>query len=126
MTEKLQVVLDSGMSALRTSLVKPRLKPWVDGFITVPHNINDEQFAEFEANDPFVQQLIVNLDGLLSSLKGGLTGGNYERLVMMVAGEVAVQLEKAVMKSSFSRLGKLIYGCIGECIHFCPFFNTYE
>jgi len=106
-SDKLKIVLDTGMAALRTAAVKPRIKPWIDGFITIPHNINDEQFAEYEANDPFVQGLIVNLDGLLNTFKSGLTSGNYERFVMMVAGEVTLQLEKAVIKSSFSRLGGL-------------------
>lgn len=105
-TDKLKIVLDTGMAALRTAVVKPRLKPWIDSFTTIPHNINDEQYSEFEANDPFVQGLIVNLDGLLNTFKIGLTTGNYERFVMLVAGEVTLQLEKAVMKTSFSRLGK--------------------
>lgn len=104
-SDKLRLVLEAGVSALRTAVVKPRLKPWLDGFITVPHNINDEQFAEYEANDPFVQALILHLDTLLSTFKAGLTPGNYERFVMLVAGEVTLQLEKAVMKSTFSRLG---------------------
>ena len=68
-SDKLKIVLDTGMAALRTAAVKPRIKPWIDGFITIPHNINDEQFAEYEANDPFVQGLIVNLDGLLNTFK---------------------------------------------------------
>lgn len=106
-SDRLKTVLEAGMSALRTAVVKPRLKPWIDGFVTVPHNINDEQFAEYEANDPFVQALILNLDGLLSTFKAGLTPANYERFVMLVAGEVTLQLEKAVMKSTFSRLGGL-------------------
>ena len=105
--DKLKIVLDTGMAALRTAVVKPRLKPWIDSFTTIPHNINDEQYSEFEANDPFVQGLIVNLDGLLNTFKIGLTTGNYERFVMLVAGEVTLQLEKAVMKTSFSRLGKI-------------------
>jgi len=106
-TDKLKLILDAGMAALRTSTVKPRLKPLVDGFITVPHNINEEQFAEYEANDPFVQELIVKLDELLTTFKVGLTSGNYERFVLLVAGEVSMQLEKAVIKSTFSRLGGL-------------------
>ena len=48
----------------------------------------------------------MNLDSLLKTFKSGLTPGNYERFVTLVAGEVTVLLEKAVMKSSFSRLGK--------------------
>ena len=43
------------MAALRTAAVKPRLKPLIDGFSTTSRNISDEEFAEYEANDPFVQ-----------------------------------------------------------------------
>ena len=106
-TEKLRIVLDTGMAALRPAAVKPRIKPWIDAFVMVPHNITEEQFAEYEANDPFVQGLIVNLDGLLNAFKVGLTAGNYERFVTLVAGEVTFQLERAVFKSCFSRLGRL-------------------
>lgn len=78
-------------------MIKPRIKPWVDSFPT--HDINEDTFADFEANDPFVQTLIMNLDGLLSSFKGSLTANNYETLVAMMASEVTLQVEKAAMKS---------------------------
>ena len=48
------------MSGLRTAAVKPRLKPLIDGFTTASHNVNDEEFAENEANDPFVQGKIIS------------------------------------------------------------------
>lgn len=85
------------MQLLRQSVIKPRIKPWVDSFPT--HDINEDTFADFEANDPFVQTLIMNLDGLLSSFKGSLTANNYETLVAMMASEVTLQVEKAAMKS---------------------------
>ena len=43
----------------------------------------------------------------MQSFKSGLTAANFDSLVMLVASEVTVQLEKAVIKSSFSRLGGL-------------------
>ena len=44
------------MAALRTAVVRPRLKPWIDAFLTVSHTIgSEEQLADFAANDPFVQ-----------------------------------------------------------------------
>jgi len=106
-SNKLKTVLDSGMAALRTAAVKPRVKPWVDTFMSTSHNITDDQLAEYEANDPFVQALVVNLDGLVKSFKGCLTSLNYDSLVMIVASEVTTQLEKAVLKSLFSRAGGL-------------------
>eukprot|EP00092_Neocalanus_flemingeri_P002605 GFUD01002792.1.p1 GENE.GFUD01002792.1~~GFUD01002792.1.p1 ORF type:complete len:401 (+),score=143.44 GFUD01002792.1:554-1756(+) len=104
---KLKAVLDSGLTALRTSAVKPRIKPWLDSFCSSSHNITEEQFSDYSANDPWVQQTIVNLDNLLKSFKSGLTVANFDSFVMIVASEVTVQLEKAVVKSSFSRLGGL-------------------
>jgi len=106
-SNKLTSVLDSGMAALRTAAVKPRIKPWIDAFVSTSHNINDEQLGENEANDPFVQALVLNLDGLIKSFKQCLTPGNYDSLVMIVAGEVTTQLEKSVLKSIFSRAGGL-------------------
>ena len=94
------------MQQLRQSAVKPRIKPWLDAFAGT-HDINEEQFADFEANDPFVQNLILNLDGLLNNFKRHLTPINYDGFVTNVTVEVTAQLEKVVMKAKFSRLGGL-------------------
>ena len=85
------------MQLLRQSAVKPRIKPWMDTFVS--HDIVDDVFADFEANDPFVQTLIRNLDGLIAGFKKSLTTNNYDSLVSMLTNEVTMQLEKAVLKS---------------------------
>ena len=104
---KLKTILDSGHSALRTSVVKPRVKPWIDGFSLVSHHLTDEQFSDFAANDPWVQQTIVNIDTLLQSFKPSMTQTNFNSFVNIVASEVTLQLEKGVFKTSFNRLGGL-------------------
>lgn len=104
---KLKAVLEQGMQQLRQSVVKPRIKPWVDTFVS--HDIDEETFADFEANDPFIQTLIMNLDNLLGSFKRSLTPANYDVLVSILAAEVTLQLEKVVFKSKFSRLGGLLF-----------------
>ena len=104
---RLRATLDSGLAALRTSVIKPRVKPWVDGFCLVTHNLTDEMFSDFAANDPWVQQTILNIDMLLKSFKLSLTQTNFDSFVNIVASEVTLQLEKAVTKTSFNRLGGL-------------------
>ena len=104
---RLKAVLDSGMAALRSSAVRPRIKPWIDAFCSVSHSIGEPQFQEYAANDPWVQQTIVSLDSLVQGFRAGLTAANFDSLLMIVASEVTVQMEKAVLKSSFSRLGGL-------------------
>ena len=90
--------LIQGIQQLRQSVVKPRIKPWVDTFLG-GHEINDEEYGDCEANDPFVQTLILNLDGLLTSFKKSLTSNNYDALVNIMVIEVTLQLEKVVFKS---------------------------
>ena len=104
---QLRASLDSGLAALRTSAVRPRLKPWIDGFCQVSHNLTEEMFSDYAANDPWVQQTIVNIDTLLKSFQQSLTQTNFDSFVNMLASEVTSQLEKAVTKSSFNRLGGL-------------------
>ena len=104
---KLRTILDSGLAALRSSAVKPRVKPWVDGFSLCSHNITDEVFSDYAANDPWVQQTIVNIDMLIQSFKPSLTQANFDSFVNIVASEVTLQLEKTVLKISFNRLGGL-------------------
>ena len=96
---------EQGMQQLRTSVIKPRIKPWMDSFPS--HDISEETFSDYEANDPFIQTLIMNLDSLLGSFKDSLTTANYETLVGMMAAEVTLQIEKTALKFKFSRLGGL-------------------
>ena len=71
------------------------------------HNLTDEMFSDYAANDPWVQQTIINIDILLKSFKSSMTQSNFDSFVNIVAGEVTIQLEKAVTKTSFNRLGGL-------------------
>ncbi|CAG0913418.1 unnamed protein product [Notodromas monacha] len=100
-------LMDLGMDQVKAAVVQPRVRPWVEGFIGTNYNISDDEFSDYEANDPFVHEFIANLDALLMSFKNSLTPGNYDILVVMLTGEVTTQLEKAVMKKTFNRLGGL-------------------
>eukprot|EP00095_Tigriopus_kingsejongensis_P011780 maker-scaffold119_size336447-snap-gene-1.16 protein:Tk11780 transcript:maker-scaffold119_size336447-snap-gene-1.16-mRNA-1 annotation:"conserved oligomeric golgi complex subunit 4" len=105
-SDKLKSVLELGLQQLRQTVVKPRIKPWVETFVS--HEIDEETFSEFEANDPFIQAFILNLDSLLGSFKKSLVANNYDELVSILTAEVTNQLEKAVLKAKFSRLGGLL------------------
>ncbi|XP_063215730.1 conserved oligomeric Golgi complex subunit 4 isoform X2 [Bacillus rossius redtenbacheri] len=105
----LRAVVDYGMQQLRASAIKPRVDPWVDAFLSVSHQFSEEEFASYEADERFTQCLIMNLDGLLSSFKSCLTPGNYDSLVSILTTEVTSHMEKVVFKSSFNRLGGLVF-----------------
>ncbi|XP_065332863.1 conserved oligomeric Golgi complex subunit 4 [Cloeon dipterum] len=106
-TASLRHVAEYGLQQLIASAVKPRTGPWVDAFMQANHQLTEEEFASYEADEPFVQNLIHNLEGLLSSFKAKLTFANYDALVGHVASEITTQMEKVIMKSCFNRLGGL-------------------
>ncbi|XP_017099288.3 conserved oligomeric Golgi complex subunit 4 [Drosophila bipectinata] len=106
--DALKATVDFGMQQLRSSVVKPRLNPWINQFLNYSHNLNEEELAAYEAGETFVQFFIVQLDGLLNSFKSALSPRNYDALVSILATEVTIQLERAIKKITFNRLGGLV------------------
>merc|ERR1719383_33105 len=106
-SKRFQQLIDHGLAQLRANVLKPRIKPFVDNFAAIRHDLSEEDFANYEANDPWVQALIVCVDGLLASFRQSLTPNNYDGLVGQLTTEIVTRLEKAVAKSTFNRLGGL-------------------
>lgn len=104
----LRGVIDYGLEQLRVSAVKPRVTPWVDAFLSMDHHINEDELLGYETDEPFVQTLVTNLEGLLQGFKGSLTTSNYDALIGLLTAEVTARLEKVVLKSTFNRAGGLI------------------
>ncbi|XP_024946746.1 conserved oligomeric Golgi complex subunit 4 isoform X2 [Cephus cinctus] len=107
-TSTLRAVVDYGLEQLRVSAVKPRITPWVDAFQSVNHHINEDELLRYETDEPFVQTLVMNLEGLLQAFKSSLTTSNYDALIGILTAEVTARLEKVVLRSSFNRAGGLI------------------
>ncbi|KAG8572586.1 hypothetical protein GDO81_012098 [Engystomops pustulosus] len=68
-SNKFRDLLQEGLGELNSTAVKPQVKPWINVFLSVSHNIEEEEFNDYEANDPWVQQFIVNLEQLMAEFK---------------------------------------------------------
>ncbi|XP_063801941.1 conserved oligomeric Golgi complex subunit 4 isoform X1 [Pseudophryne corroboree] len=106
-SNKFRDLLQEGLGELNSTAIKPQVKPWINLFLSVSHNIEEEEFNDCEANDPWVQQFIVNLEQLMGEFKAGLSPVIYENLTSLLTSLIAIELEKVVLKSTFSRLGGL-------------------
>lgn len=104
---KFKDLLQEGLTELNTTAIKPQVKPWISSFLSISHNIEEEEFNDYEANDPWVQQLIVNLEQLMSEFKTALSPVIYDTLTSLMTSLISIELEKTVLKCSFSRLGGL-------------------
>lgn len=94
-----------------------------------------EEFNDYEANDPWVQQLIINLEQLMGEFKvsglriifcihfervlisqlgfyiilpshqAALSPVIYDTLTSLMTSLISIEMEKTVLKCSFSRVG---------------------
>ncbi|KAM9460814.1 conserved oligomeric Golgi complex subunit 4 [Clarias gariepinus] len=106
-SSKLKDLLQEGLQELNNTAIRPQVKPWISSFLSVSHNIEEEEFSEYEANDPWVQQLVVQLEQLMAEFKAGLSPVIYDTLTSLMTSLIAMELEKTVFKCTFSRLGGL-------------------
>lgn len=106
--DTLKAVVDFGLQQLRSTAIKPRLHTWIDQFISLNHNMSDEELANYEAGETFAQSLIHQLSNLLKSFEDGMNARNYDALVSVVATDTTSRLERAIKKSTFNRLGGLV------------------
>ncbi|KAI3377858.1 hypothetical protein L3Q82_009006 [Scortum barcoo] len=104
---KFKDLLQEGLTELNTTAIKPQVKPWISSFLSISHNIEEEEFNDYEANDPWVQQLIVNLEQLMAEFKMALSPVIYDTLTSLMTSLISIEMEKTVLKCSFSRLGGL-------------------
>uniref|UniRef100_A0A8C4F2T7 Conserved oligomeric Golgi complex subunit 4 n=1 Tax=Dicentrarchus labrax TaxID=13489 RepID=A0A8C4F2T7_DICLA len=105
---KFKDLLQEGLTELNTTAIKPQVKPWISSFLSISHNIEEEEFNDYEANDPWVQQLIVNLEQLMAEFKvSSLSPVIYDTLTSLMTSLISIEMEKTVLKCSFSRLGGL-------------------
>ena len=63
-----------------------------------------EEFSCYEAQDPFIQELNLHLDGFMSGFKDSLTPNNYQTLIGTLTSQVAQQFEKVIRKTNFNRV----------------------
>lgn len=98
-------LLDTGISDLSQACIKPEIRPLITNFLSISHIISDNEFASYEANDPWVENLLISLQQLVDKFREALSDEIYDQLVSHLTNEIATQLEKVVFKSSFNRLG---------------------
>ncbi|XP_076989110.1 conserved oligomeric Golgi complex subunit 4 isoform X2 [Tamandua tetradactyla] len=106
-SNKFRDLLQEGLAELNSTAVKPQVQPWINTFLSVSHNIEEEEFNDYEANDPWVQQFILNLEQQMAEFKASLSPVIFDSLTSLMTSLVAVELEKVVLKSTFNRLGGL-------------------
>ncbi|KFD71309.1 hypothetical protein M514_03559 [Trichuris suis] len=101
-------IIENGVGQLVQSCVKPRLKIATDAFFNETHSPNEAEYSELEARNVFVESIVSTLDNVLATIKVQLSEPLYASLLIRVAAETALLVEKVVMKGTYNRLGGLL------------------
>ncbi|XP_054165051.1 conserved oligomeric Golgi complex subunit 4-like [Oppia nitens] len=101
-------IITSGLGQLCSSVLKPRIKIWIDAFISYNHILSEEELIGFETTDglrPFMQTFIISLNTFVKSFKDSLTQNNSDTLLSLFSTELIQRLSDAVLKCSYNKLG---------------------
>lgn len=96
----LSVLLQEGLAELNSSAVKPQVQPWINTFLSVSHSIEEEEFNDYEANDPWVQQFILNLEQQMAEFKVRVCGVTHNALTSIPWPATLAVDPKAVLSGS--------------------------
>ena len=75
LANRFKQLVESGLNELNNSALKPEVKPVINEFQDIPHDIDDVEFAEAEANEPWIQAVLISLHNLLETFKPRMSPG---------------------------------------------------
>lgn len=87
--------------------VTHRIRPVLDSVATVSYELSEEEYAENEVNDPWVQRLLHAVETNSGWLQPLMTSNNYDSFVHLVIDFIVKRLEVIMMQKRFSQLGGL-------------------
>lgn len=110
LTSKFQSLLHTGIHQMYLSLLKPRIKSWVEGLTDAENELLEEDIHSIDSTTEaglrqFTSSFLFDVDQVLKTLQPRLTPSNYNSLIGVFAGECASRMETAIFKCSFNRLG---------------------
>ena len=86
----------------------PELRGAIDALASLSFNLSDAEYATYEADDPWLPDLMSRMEEHLGWLQNLLTVQNYESLVHSVLGHVAKRVEALLLQKRFNQLGGLL------------------
>jgi len=105
--DRFKELINFGLEQLNTSDIKPRIKQWLDTYQTINHKIVEDEYGQYSNANPFIQNLIKNIDQMHSLYKDKLSSRNRDLLIGILVSEITAGFEKNIYKCSYSKYGGL-------------------
>mmetsp|Transcript_11124 Transcript_11124/g.40774 ORF Transcript_11124/g.40774 Transcript_11124/m.40774 type:complete len:733 (+) Transcript_11124:60-2258(+) len=84
-----------------------KIRPSLESIGSINYDMSEEEYAQVEVNDPWVQPLMYTVEHMLDGLPNLMTPNLYDSLVHLVVDFVVSRAEALVMHKKFNQLGGL-------------------
>ncbi|WCJ28934.1 Conserved oligomeric Golgi complex subunit 4 [Euphorbia peplus] len=106
LSELFKQVLNAGTEQLAATVI-PRIRPVLDSVGTISYELLEEECADNEVNDPWVQRLLHAVETTVSWLQSLMTANNYDSFIHLVIDFVVKRLKVIMMQKRFNQFGGL-------------------
>ncbi|KAF9973616.1 Golgi transport complex subunit 4 [Actinomortierella ambigua] len=107
-TNKFKQILNSGIDQLFHQILKPRLRPLLqDSYKGIKYVVTEEEYAEQEASNSFVNRFMSGFEALIEPLKSYLTEDNFNQIVASAVTSFTKTWEKIIFDTRFNKLGAI-------------------
>ncbi|KAF9585781.1 Golgi transport complex subunit 4 [Lunasporangiospora selenospora] len=105
---KFRQILRYGIDELFDRTIKPRLRPLLlEAYRDIKYVVTDEEYAEQESTNSFVNRFMSGLDGLVEPFKSTLTEDNYNHIITSAVTSLCRTWEKMIFQSKFNKMGAI-------------------
>jgi len=102
---QLEALRKDAVSQICTSGLARDLKPMADAMIASRYVLSEEDFSSQDTGSLVITNYIAKIRAVLEKYEAELLAPNFELLLATLAEHLAAQLEDAVLKTQFNRLG---------------------
>jgi hypothetical protein len=104
-TSSFKELRQAAVGCVVKEVLVPALQPAISVFSSFSHVLSEDEFGDYEVNDPFVQQLLLSIENTLSGIKSKLIPAVFEHTFSEMMAELAVHLEQQILTCEFNQLG---------------------
>ncbi|KAF9138445.1 Golgi transport complex subunit 4 [Linnemannia schmuckeri] len=107
-SSKFKRILNHGIEELFERTLKPRLRPLLqDSYKDIKYVVTDEEYAEQEALNSFVNRFMSGLDNLVDAFKSTLTDDNYNQVIANAVTTLTRTWEGIIFDTKFNKMGAI-------------------
>ncbi|KAF8978675.1 Golgi transport complex subunit 4 [Entomortierella lignicola] len=105
---KFKQILHVGIEELFDRALRPRLRPLLqDSYKEIKYVVTDEEYAEQEALNSFVNRFMSGFDTLIEPFKSTLTEENYNQVIANAVTSLTKTWEKIIFQTKFNKMGAI-------------------